>query len=127
MSKRNLVDTNLVIDLASCRLSTKISANTRKESTNRSISMDEVHNELLGNRYYRESVNERDAVFLAADFIRQSRKKVNLSQVELAKRIGVSQARISELESGRLKHGPSISVLSKVASACGGELELKIL
>ena len=125
MSKKNLISNDVVTDLILCR-SEKMSANTKNKSGNCFISMDEVHSELLGNRYYKDAVRERDAVFLAADFIRDSRKKVNLSQVELAKRIGVSQARISELESGRLKHGPSISVLSKIATACGGELELRV-
>lgn len=50
--------------------------------------------------------------------IREKREKQNISQTELAKRSGVSRARINALETGKAKNVKA-STLIKIAQALG--------
>jgi transcriptional regulator with XRE-family HTH domain len=50
--------------------------------------------------------------------IRQMRRRARLSQRQLGDRIGVTQARISEIEIGTGKQGPSWDLMERIASAC---------
>jgi ribosome-binding protein aMBF1 (putative translation factor) len=45
-----------------------------------------------------------------------------ISQQELARRLGVSQARISTIERGNGPQGPTYELLKRIARACGVEL-----
>ena len=70
---------------------------------------------------------ERDfssASFRAATLVRSMRKDAAFSQRDLATRIGVTQARISEIEAGLGKHGPSWDVMERIAAVCGREIGL---
>ena len=70
---------------------------------------------------------ERDfstASFRAATLVRTMRREASYSQRDLAARIGVSQARISEIEAGLGKHGPSWDVMERIALVCGREIGL---
>jgi small subunit ribosomal protein S10 len=60
----------------------------------------------------------------AADLIRGMRIHAGLSQKELGVIIGVSQARVSEIEAGLGKHGPSFDLMERVANACGARIEV---
>ncbi|MDR2638492.1 MAG: helix-turn-helix transcriptional regulator [Helicobacteraceae bacterium] len=53
-----------------------------------------------------------------------ARLKRNLTQQELAKRIGTSQANISKLERGELN--PSIAFLKRLAKACDMRLTIAV-
>jgi DNA-binding XRE family transcriptional regulator len=55
----------------------------------------------------------------AADLIRTMRKKARLSQAQLAEKLGVKQTRVSELEAGIGRQGPTWAVMERVAKACG--------
>lgn len=59
------------------------------------------------------------AAMRAGELVRQMRRHAGLSQVELADRLGVSQARISEIESGAGTHGPTWNVMERIAAVCG--------
>lgn len=48
--------------------------------------------------------------------VKRLRESKDLTQVQLAKRVGVSQSYIAQLESGR-KAGPSLAVLKRLAKA----------
>ncbi|HTP77175.1 MAG TPA: helix-turn-helix domain-containing protein [Rhizomicrobium sp.] len=77
---------------------------------------------IVGDVHYdanRDAYENADAVQEAARFVRQMRAKSGLSQLELGKRIGVSQARISEIEKGGSPEGVSYALLKRVARACG--------
>ncbi|MGI6790865.1 helix-turn-helix domain-containing protein [Aminivibrio sp.] len=54
----------------------------------------------------------------------QERIKGNLSQKELAEKIGVTQSNISRLESG--SYNPSLAFLQKIAKGLGKELHLEL-
>ncbi len=55
--------------------------------------------------------------------VRSARQKADLTQSQLAKKIGTTQSVIARLESGADKRIPSIPLLSKIASACGAQFE----
>lgn len=57
-----------------------------------------------------------------ATTIRRARKRANLTQAELAKRLGVSQPAVARWESGKVS--PTIATLSRLIKAC--ELSLSI-
>ncbi|CAK7030355.1 MAG: hypothetical protein DELT_02758 [Desulfovibrio sp.] len=53
----------------------------------------------------------------------QARAEQNLTQQELADRIGIKQSNISRLESGT--YNPSLDFLKKIASGLGKELHIE--
>ncbi|GHV18399.1 transcriptional regulator [Clostridia bacterium] len=53
----------------------------------------------------------------------KSRSEQNLTQRELAERIGIKQSNISRLESGN--YNPSLDFLKKVASGLGKEIHIE--
>lgn len=57
-----------------------------------------------------------------ATIIRRARKRANLTQAELAKRLGTSQPVVARWESGRVS--PTIATLARLIKAC--ELSLSI-
>ena len=59
---------------------------------------------------------------LIADAVRSARLKAGLTQVELAKFAGTTQAVISRIESGGDSRTPSLDLLSRIAGACKAKL-----
>ena len=57
----------------------------------------------------------------AGSLLRYARKKANLSQRELGRRAGVTQASIARIEGGDTS--PRFDTLDRLLSACGFELE----
>ena len=53
----------------------------------------------------------------------RSRSELNLTQKELADKIGIKQSNISRLESG--EYNPTLGFLKKVASGLGKELHIE--
>ena len=53
----------------------------------------------------------------------QSRSEQNITQKELAERIGIKQSNISRLESGN--YNPSLEFLKKIASGLGKEVHIE--
>ncbi|MDQ6893310.1 MAG: helix-turn-helix domain-containing protein [Acidobacteriota bacterium] len=58
----------------------------------------------------------------AADLLRQARRRAALTQLELGKRAGVTQASISRIEDSRTR--PRFDTLDRLLEACGFSLEL---
>src|SRR5262249_21132774 len=54
----------------------------------------------------------------AARFMREMRESAGMTQGQLGKKLGVSQARISELEKGNSPEGMSYALLRRAAKAC---------
>ena len=72
-----------------------------------------------------EFMKEYDALeeeFARAQMVLDARAHANLSQAELAERMGTSQSAIARLESGRFK--PSTRTLEKLAAATGMRLRI---
>jgi transcriptional regulator with XRE-family HTH domain len=58
----------------------------------------------------------------ASAALRYARRKANLSQRELGRRAGVTQATISRIEEGRIS--PRFDTLERLLGACGFELQV---
>lgn len=59
----------------------------------------------------------RDRAFDAAAVLRAARRRGQLTQSELARRSGTSQAAISDIERGRRQ--PTVDLLDRLLRACG--------
>ena len=88
--------------------------------------------ELLPTDADKASFNDASASLEAGHYIRNLRKDAGLTQLELAERMNVSQARVSAIENGEGRDGPTYAVLKRVAVACratpllgGGERALR--
>jgi transcriptional regulator with XRE-family HTH domain len=60
----------------------------------------------------------------AGSVLREARRRAGLSQVELARRAGVTQSVVSAYESGARQ--PSVPTLARLVGATGFELELQL-
>nr|WP_288200187.1 helix-turn-helix transcriptional regulator [uncultured Pleomorphomonas sp.] len=66
-----------------------------------------------------------DAEFTVIEALIRARTMANLSQAELARRIGTTQSAIARLEGGGVS--PSLSTLRKYAEATGTKLEINLV
>lgn len=67
------------------------------------------------NKEYRKLLKEERELLNIAIEIAEARKRKRLTQVQLAKRIGMPQSQIARIESGN--HNVTVGTLNKVASA----------
>ena len=72
-------------------------------------------------RFYYEHEKAKEKL---AQAVHVARSKAHLTQAALAKKIGTSQSVIARLESGKDSRMPSMPLLSSIAKACGGFLEI---
>ena len=73
------------------------------------------------------SETEYDILNLRYDLvskIKKARKELNMTQEELALRIGTKKSNISRLESGN--YNPTINFISKVAKGLGKEIYIEL-
>lgn len=66
--------------------------------------------------------NLSSAAMRAGELIRAMRKDAGFSQSQLAEKLGVSQARVSEIESGVGAQGPTWDLMERISVACGKTL-----
>ena len=64
------------------------------------------------------------AARMAANLLRTVRMRHDLNQQDMAELLGVSQARISQVESGRVEDIPSLELIYRFLDACGERLVL---
>jgi DNA-binding transcriptional regulator YiaG len=98
-------------------------ANARSEKF---VTLDKLEDDLVKMPGMKEVIEEEHANLLAAegaaDFIKKARLSAHLSQAELAKKLNISQARVSQMENGDAPFGASVACLIRVAEACGGRM-----
>lgn len=75
----------------------------------------------------RNAYDALDAEFAFLDEVLRARAEAGLTQAEVAERAGTTQSAIARLESGALKHSPSIATLQKYAKALGYRVEVKFV
>ncbi len=91
------------------------------------------HEELKAKALSRKDVKEEyEALEPEFNLLREmlgARKKVGLSQAEVAKRMGTKAPAVTRLESSLTsgKHSPSIATVKKYAQALGYHLEIKLV
>jgi DNA-binding transcriptional regulator YiaG len=73
-----------------------------------------------------KAIARATATLRAARAVREMREIAKLSQAKLAKQLDISQARVSQIESGAAStYGMTVELLERVAEACGGVVEFK--
>jgi len=75
---------------------------------------------------YDTKVADVRAAVIASELIRRMRARARLSQTQLAQRLHLSQARVSEIESVRGAQGPTFDLILRIATACAVHLRLDI-
>ena len=83
----------------------------------------EVKKTLMQNPDVKKEYNDLDVMYEIKKQIIRYRIENNLSQKELAEKIGTKQSAISRLEND--DYNPSVEFLDKVANALGKKLEIR--
>lgn len=84
----------------------------------------EIKEELMANEEFRIEYEKLKPRYAVISQIIEARKEQNLTQAELAKRVGTQKSNISRLESGN--YNPSLDFLIKVVHCLGKDLEIQI-
>lgn len=85
----------------------------------------DLKKKLMENPEFREEYRKADAEFRLVETLVRARMNANLSQAELARRIGTTQSAIARLEGGGVS--PSIATLKRYAEATGSRLEINLV
>lgn len=93
--------------------------------SNVSISFDEMKSDLLKDNEFKTEYEKLKPRYEAIEQIIKARKELNMTQAELAKRVGTQKSNISRLESGN--YNPSLDFLTKVSEALGKSLIVQLM
>lgn len=88
------------------------------------ISFEEMKEEMLKDEAFEAEYEKLKPRYEAVEQIIRARKEQNITQSELAKRVGTQKSNISRLESGN--YNPSLDFLVKVAESLGKSLRVQI-
>lgn len=87
------------------------------------ITAEQFHKKLLANPKVKKAYDDLQPEFAIAKSIIEARIKSNISQEELARKMGTGQAVISRLEGANAS--PSLSLIKRLANALGLKVELR--
>lgn len=88
------------------------------------VPFEQIQSELFDDEEFRKEYERLRPRYEVIDQIIEARKSRNMTQAELAKRIGTQKSNISRLESGA--YNPSLDFLIKVAHGLGKEIRITI-
>ena len=88
--------------------------------------MDEIHGELRGNHELNARFQRELTRLQLANQILKLREEGELSQAQLAKKIGTHQSAIARIEKSTY-HGYTVAMLAKIAAAAGARLEVRFV
>ena len=89
-----------------------------------SVSFKEIKEEMLQNEEFRLEYDKLQPRYDVISQLITVRKEQNMTQAELAKRVGTQRSNISRLESGN--YNPSLDFLIKVAASLGKSVRIQI-
>ena len=92
--------------------------------TKASISLDKLKEELQQDEKFCEEYEKLRPRYEIISQIIETRKAQNITQAELAKRVGTQKSNISRLESGN--YNPSLDFLVKVVGSLGKNIKIEI-
>lgn len=92
--------------------------------TKAGISFDEMKEDMLKDEEFRIEYEKLKPRYEAIEQIIRARKEQNITQAELAKRVGTQKSNISRLESGN--YNPSLDFLVKIAESLGKKISVTI-
>ncbi len=85
----------------------------------------EFKNKMLSDPEVKEEYDELEPEFDIIRALVEARKEQNLTQKELSKRTGITQADISRIENGT--RNPSLEMLKRLAKGMGMRLKLEFI
>lgn len=85
----------------------------------------EVKRKLMADPQFAAEYEKADAEFAVIEALVNARSRANLTQLELARRLGTTQSAIARLEGGRVS--PSLSTLRRYAEATGAKLRIELV
>jgi ribosome-binding protein aMBF1 (putative translation factor) len=88
--------------------------------------MDEIHEELRGNRELNARYQRELTRLQLANQILKLREAGELSQAQLARKIGTHQSAIARMEQSTYR-GYTVATLAKIAAAAGARLEVRFV
>lgn len=88
------------------------------------ISFEEMKQDLLKDNEFKAEYDKFASRYEIMKQIIIARKEQNITQEELAKRVGTQKSNISRLESGN--YNPSLDFLTKVATSLGKSLQVQL-
>ena len=91
------------------------------------LSHDKMVKKMLSNPRVKAAYDSMEEEFAFLDECLKARKRANITQEQLASRMGTKAPAIARIESGggKGKHSPTINTLRKYAEACGCRLEIR--
>lgn len=88
------------------------------------ISFEEMKSDMLKDEEFEIEYEKLKPRYEAIEQIIRARKEQNITQTELAKRVGTQKSNISRLESGN--YNPSLDFLAKIAESLGKKISVTI-
>ena len=88
------------------------------------ISFEEMKSDMLKDEEFKIEYEKLKPRYEAIEQIIRARKEQNITQAELAKRVGTQKSNISRLESGN--YNPSLDFLVKIAESLGKKISVII-
>lgn len=89
----------------------------------KNLTLDDYLKEQLEDPEFRKEWEKSEAAYQVTKALIEARLKDKISQRELAKRVGTTQAVISRIEN--MSVSPSIGLLQRIANSLGRKLEVK--
>lgn len=88
------------------------------------ISFEEMKTDMLKDEEFKIEYEKLKPRYEAIEQIIRARKEQNITQAELAKRVGTQRSNISRLESGN--YNPSLDFLAKIAKSLGKKISVTL-
>ncbi len=88
------------------------------------ISFEEMKDDMLKDEEFKIEYEKLKPRYEAIEQIIRARKEQNITQAELAKRVGTQKSNISRLESGN--YNPSLDFLVKIAESLGKKISVTL-
>ena len=88
------------------------------------LSFEEMKADMFKDEEFKIEYEKLKPRYEAIEQIIRARKEHNMTQAELAKRVGTQKSNISRLESGN--YNPSLDFLAKVAESLGKSLSIQL-
>lgn len=88
------------------------------------VSFESIKKNLMLDEEFKDEYEKLQPRYEIISQIIDARKEQNMTQAELAKRVGTQKSNISRLESGT--YNPSLDFLIKVAHCLGKDLKIKM-
>ncbi len=88
------------------------------------ISYEEMKADMLKDEEFKLEYEKLKPRYEAIEQIIRARKEQNITQAELAKRVGTQKSNISRLESGN--YNPSLDFLAKIAESLGKKISVTL-